>query len=198
MYIYNQITPRLHSILHIFNQLSIKESVKNVAGGIALAFGVTELYHCCLLKKKKISNETDHASWKQIALKIALLFAKISILLSAAVSRPACFFLSRMVEIFVPSSFFDKIFGPNSTFQINPIHPRHVVSFLALALSLPLLCETISQSIFWSNQDNLISETPSKSASEQEMKRARYAVLTNAALSRPLLHCGNLFFKTFL
>lgn len=109
--------------------------------------------------------ENGGTSWQETAHRIAILSARVSLLLSASVSRPGV----RVVSGLAGNFFTEELFGANTIFAVNPWHPRHVISFVAVALALPAI-------FCWSDKDLCPK------------------ALFNTVTSRPFLHQVNKFF----
>jgi hypothetical protein len=129
--------------VRFLNQPIVKENVKNIAGTITFAFGLVEVYDIYrILKDRK---------WHQVANCVIDVCAKISLILSAAVSRPGIYIISSIMRC------------SNTSFAMNPRHPRHIASIAAVILGLPSLVQGDSLRIIF-----------------------------NTITSRPVLHLGNL------
>jgi hypothetical protein len=97
----------LGTTVRFLNQPVIKEVVKNIAGTAAFAFGIVEAYDIYqILQGREVSTEpnSDTPKWIQIAAKVALVCAKISLILSAATSRPGIFIISTIMGSVFSSS----------------------------------------------------------------------------------------------
>ena len=68
--------------------------------------------------------------------------AKVSLILSAATSRPGVMIVSTSVGRVFPVRQFERVFGPNTIFAVNLWHPRHVASIAAVILALPLVAQS--------------------------------------------------------
>lgn len=200
-----------------FNHPAIKESIKHIAGTITLAFGVAEAYDLVqIVRGRKISTEVAVGSteWVEVAKKIAIIGAKISLILSASVSKPGIFLISTLLGRVFTTSQLENAFGSYTTFAVNPWHPRHIVSFVAIICAVPSLIQssyegsewlyrkvihlinppssfkqTVCQTTGWTTQklSNLIRQP------EQWLTdiKVRGMVVFNTATSRPVLHIAN-------
>lgn len=167
--------------IRLFNQPLVKEGIKNVAGSLTLAFGLVEIYDLYQIARgREISTEdySAYPKWVQIANKVILISAKISLILSAGVSHPGVFILSTLAGCAFSTAQLDQVFGPNTLFAINPWHPRHVISIVAVALALPSVLQTTYKAFKASEKPLADSKT-------------RLSALFNTLTSRPLLHIGN-------
>jgi len=77
----------------------------------------------------------------------------------------------------------EAVFGPNTTFALNPWHPRHVCSIAAVIQlmyqGISWICREIEQ--FQDQpQDHWLTDL-----------KVRIMVLFNTITSRPMLHVGN-------
>jgi hypothetical protein len=157
----------LLNVKNLLNQPMIKEGVKNVAGSVTFAFGLVEIYDIYKMARGcEMETVTSTSKWVQAANKVVNFFAKISLILSAGVSRPGVFIISSLVGCVFSTSQLNQMFGPNTIFAINPRHPRHILSIAAVILGLPSLLLTSDHEI-------------------------RLKTLFNTITSRPLLHIGN-------
>lgn len=183
------------TIVRILNQPIAKESVKNVAGCVTLTFGIVEVYDIYqILHGREMTTETypDYPKWVQIANKIVIVCAKISLVLSAGVSRPGIFIISSLAGSVFSSHQLEKVFGPNTTFAVNPWHPRHVVSIAAVVLALPALGQSIykgARRVYSKIQEQ--SFDASIASVWLTDKKIRLMNLFNTVTSRPCLHIGN-------
>ena len=155
-----------HSIRPFLNQPIIKEGIKTIAGSVTFAFGLDEIYDIYQMTQSHAIEMKPNNSpkWIQVAHKIIVICAKISFILSAGVSRPGIFIISSLFGCVFSTEQLNQVFGPNTTFAINPWHPRHVLSLVAGILGLPSLLLL-----------------------DKEAKK----MLFNTITSRPILHLGN-------
>lgn len=155
-------------IYWIINQPEIKESIKEIFGWITFLFGVREML---LFTQKGFKKEP-----------LLVLISKFSLILSASVTRPGVFVISQLAYLFFDKNDIEALFGPYTIFVMNPWHPRHIVSFIALLLALPLAMQTICDVLKANNQEV---------ESENWNKSLRLMTLFNTFASRPILHIGN-------
>ncbi len=181
-----------------FNQPVVKEGLKNVFSVVTVAFGFLGAYDLYqTLKGRNISSEKDanDPKWLQVASKIALLAAKVALILSAFVSRPGVIVVSFLVNFIVSPAQLERVFGPNTIYAINPLHPRHLMSFVAAALAVPLVVLTIIKSLSWVFKKVIGQSNPAKSVQNatQILSDSNVLQMTffNAITSRPMLHLGN-------
>lgn len=92
-----------------------KEEIKNLVGAAIFLAGVEEV----------IEND-----WKVTA-------EKISLLLSAAVSRPGVFLITAVTGALFSKGQIERVFGVYSIYANNPYHIYHVASFAAVILAMP-------------------------------------------------------------
>lgn len=157
----------------LLNQPLIKEGIKTLAGSVTFAFGMVEVYDIYRMACHR-DNTTEFPSsvpkWMHIANKIIVACAKLSLILSAGVSRPGICLISALVGRVFPPSQLGQAFGPYTTFVVNPWHPRHLISIAAVILALPSFIQSTDP-----DTDNNIQ------------------VMTtfNTITSRPTLHLGN-------
>lgn len=187
----------LNASVRLLNQPIVKEGVKNVAGSVTFVFGLIEVYDLYQMARgRKISSEKYETSlrWVQVSNKVVIVFAKISLILSASVSRPGVFVASSLVGRVFSIAQLERIFGPNTIFAINPWHPRHVISIVAAALALPSVVQSTYQGIHWVNKK--IRHHPSLPHKLNGINwltdaKLRLMILFNTITSRLILHLGN-------
>lgn len=185
----------LSAVVQMLNHPPIKEGIKNIAGCITFAFGIVEVYDIYqILRGREITTETypGYPKWIQIAHKIVIVCAKISLILSAGVSRPGVFIISSLVGSIFSSQQLEKVFGPNTTFAVNPWHPRHLISIAAVVLALPALGQSIYKGARWVYYKiQSCASEPSVDTAWLTDAKVRLMNLFNTATSRPVLHIGN-------
>lgn len=185
--------------LRLLNQPAIKEGIKNVAGCVTFGFGVAALYdgYQILRGRRRISSENPNPGTPQLAqvsYRIALLYAKVSLVFSAAVSRPGVFLISSLAGALFTSQQLEKAFGVNTIYALNPNHPRHKFSFVATLLALPLLVQTLytaGRAIFHATKVPQRSPSAPLHTPWLTDAKVRMINLFNFATSRPVLHIGN-------
>lgn len=172
--------------VHFVNQPLVKEVIKNFAGSITFVFGLVEIYELYqIIRGREITDEdcSAYPRWIQITIKVMVISSKISIILSAGVTHPGIFIISSLVGCFFSTAQLDSVFGPNTLFVINPWHPRHIISIIAVILALPSVMRSVYQGIQW------IFKTLSKQSASQY--KIQVAVLFTTLMSRPVLHLVN-------
>lgn len=173
-------------VVRFLNQPLIKEGIKNVAGAATFAFGLAEIGDLYAIAKGRpitSENDADQPKWLQTANKVSIVAAKISLILSAGVSRPGVIVISFLVGLFFTPAQLQRVFGPNSTFAVNPWHPRHVVSIAAVACALPAIALSTWKGINW-----VAKEIDARWLTDRKVNRM---VVFNTITSRPILHLGN-------
>lgn len=192
--------------VRFLNQPAIKASVKNIAGTAAFTFGIIEAYDIYqILRGREISSETnlDAPKWIQAAAKVALVCAKISLILSAATSRPGVFIISTLVGCVFSSHQLEYFFGPNTVFSVNPWHPRHIFSVAAVILALPALIQSTHHGIRWA-YTKICQYENGRGQNVQRKKfwltdaKIRIMALFNTITSRPTQHLGNQLFRAVI
>lgn len=156
----------LSGTVQLLNQPTVKEGVKKVAGAATLVFGLAEIYQ--VYRDFSTKSEATPLNWTQVAQKVVIASARVSLILSAGVSRPGVVIISTLVGSFFTTEQLNHVFGPNTIFAINPWHPRHVISIAAVVLAVPFLLKK------WNGETKLGCMT-----------------LFNTITSRPSLHIGN-------
>lgn len=188
----------INSTIQLLNQPIVKESVKNVVGSVTFAFGLIEIYDIYQIARgRQITTETysNYPKWIQIANKVAIICAKISLILSAGVSRPGVFIISSLLGLVFSTPQLERVFGPNTLFSINPWHPRHIVSIVAVILALPSMIQSVCKGCNWAYKK--IRQYNDMPADSLKVKiwltdtKIRLMTLFNTATSRPILHMGN-------
>jgi hypothetical protein len=182
--------------VRLLNQPIVKEGVKNLAGSVTFVFGLVEIYDIYQIARgREISTETCSTSprWAQVANKVIIVCAKISLILSAGVSRPGVFIISSLTGCVLSTTQLDKIFGPNTIFAINPWHPRHIVSIAAVILALPSIIQSTCKGANWIyTKIRQYQNTPSQDIDNWLTdSKIRLMTLFNSVTSRPTLHIGN-------
>lgn len=178
--------------VRFLNHPIVKEGIKNGAGALTFAFGVVEIHDIIQIARgREISNEANaHSSkWVQVASKVIIVCAKISLILSAGVSRPGVFIISTLTGLFFTTEQLNKVFGPNTIFAINPWHPRHVVSIAAVIFAIPAVVQASYKGIKW-----IYTNAPTNKLQTDKWltdTKIRAMTLFNTITSRPLLHLGN-------
>ncbi len=210
----------LNTSVQVLNQPVVKEGVKNFAGTVTCAFGLVELYDIYqIVRGKKISSEDFSQSSENVELlqKAIILSAKVSLVLSAGVSRPGVFIISSLAGAIFSAPQLERVFGPNTTFVANWGHPRHLVSLAAVILALPSVAKSTIEGINWAYrkiQEIQNSSKPVKSKKsglidkpkieKSKLKKwssdlyVRMMALFNTITSRPTLHLGNQFARYLL
>lgn len=155
-------------IYWLINQPPIKEAIKEIFGWITFLFGVREVL---LLIQNGFRNTST-----------LVLISKFSLILSASVTRPGIFVISHFSYIFFETEQIEALFGPYTIFMSNPWHPRHIISFIALLMALPLAIQTIR---------DLLKANNREVENEGWNKSLRIMTLFNTIASRPILHIGN-------
>lgn len=193
--------------VRFLNQPIIKENVKNFAGLFTFACGLLEIHD--VLRGRAVSTEVNSkaapaSTWSQ-ANKVSLVCARISLILSAGVSRPGVYLISTLTGCVFSTSQLERAFGPNTTFAVNPWHPRHVVSIAAFALSLPAVAQSTYQAYQWAKKK--VQQQHVKAQQQPASPKGALAPLTdqaylteakerlinlfNTVTSRVTLHLGN-------
>lgn len=184
--------------VRLLNQPVVKENVKNLAGSVTFVFGLVEIYDIYQIARgREISTEacTTSPKWVHVANKVVIVCAKISLILSAGVSRPGIFIISSLMGCAFSTAQLERVFGPNTIFTINPWHPRHVISIAAVILALPAVTQSIYKGFNWMYKK--ICHYENISTDNQEANnwltdsKIRLMNLFNTATSRPTLHFGN-------
>lgn len=179
------------------NQQGVKEGVKSIAGQVSFVFGLMAIYDTCRsLKGRSFVTERhlNDPKWLQGTYKGSVVLAKISLILSASTTKPGVFVISKLAGSIFSAAQLNR-FGPNTIFAINPWHPRHVVSFIAVALALPSFAvstykfgKKLYQKIQREQVDPVIKSTSGVWLTDAKV---RGILLFKTITSRPVLHIGN-------
>jgi hypothetical protein len=185
----------LSTLTTCLNTPGVKEGVKNVAGVATFAFGIFEAYDLIqiITCKREISSITPEGTrdWATLAYKIAVICAKLSIILSAGVSRPGLFIISSIFGQIFSTEQLESVFGLNTIFAINPWHPRHIASIAATVLALPILLHTC----FTLCREGKSAQNGGPFITDAKVK---FMDVFNFLTSRPTLHLGNQFCRFLL
>lgn len=187
------------------NQPIVKESVKRIASIATFIFGLIEIYDIYqIMRGKEIATDIDpnKPQWVQTAAKVSIVFAKISIILSAAISRPGVYIISTLVNRVATQAQLERLFGPNTIYAHNPWHPRHVASIAAVILAVPAMVQAVYLGFSWVSRkvDQLQEDNSEINQNHAWLTDAkiRLIVLFNTLTSRPVLHIGNQFARRFI
>ena len=184
--------------VRLLNQPIVKEGVKNIAGTVTFVFGLVEIYDIYQIARgREITTEafSEDPKWSQVANKVIIVCAKISLILSGGVSRPGVYIISSLIGSVFSTSQLERVFGLNTIFAVNPLHPRHVVSIAAVILALPSLAQSSYKAIKWAYKK--IRQYQNTSSNRMDVNtwltdtKVRIMTLFNTATSRPTLHLGN-------
>lgn len=182
--------------VNFLNSPLVKEGIKNVAGGITCILGLVELYDLCQIMRGQESSTAGNKStstWAQTAQKAITIAAKLSLILSAGVSRPGVYVISTLIGQFATTAQLESVFGANTVFAINPWHPRHVISLVAVGLAMPAVIQGVYKGICWiftkkqDCQKAVVIESKAILSDSAVYKINFFNFMT----SRPTLHIGN-------
>jgi hypothetical protein len=159
------------SLVSWANQPFIKQPIKNALAAPTIAFACYDLYQ--LFQKY-------HGNDPSLEQKNTFGLVDVS-LISTALMTPIGIKIPEKVFCFLTTS--DqrmRWFGPNDVFERTPFHPRHVMSFINLALALPSFLNVCHYAI-----SKIISTSAPKT------KREDWMASWNVFTSRPLQHFVN-------
>ncbi len=164
------------AILSTLKAPFVKQTIKNCVGAITFAIGARALYDYRrgIIYSQYATPERAIDGPKRIRDGIALNLAQASFILSTTVTPMGVWMISAVVSRVFSSAQLERLFGPNTTFELNWKHPRHIVSLVSVALALPLVVNRLFRPYAFDKQRHF----------EQ---CAIYVVIT----SRPVLHIGN-------
>ena len=203
MHITSRLKSGLTTVSHFLNQPVIKESIKKISGVVTFSFGLIEIYDVYeSLKERAISSEIHggQPGWVQTATKVNMLFAKISLILSAAVSRPGVFLISKLMGRIATQAQLERVFGPNTTFAMNWRHPRHIASLAAVIFALPTVAQSIYLGGSWAYKKIRFQQAEQGQPTNRLVtdSKVRLMVLWNTFTSRLVLHLGNQLVRQFI
>lgn len=190
------VTSLSKNYLSVINHPAVKEGIKNSVGSMTFAFGFFGIYDFYqIAKDRKISIEkfSNSSKWVQTLHKVIIICAKISLILSASLSRPGYFIISALLGYAFSKEQLVYVFGPNTLFAINPWHPRHIASLVAVILTIPTVMESLSKGIMCHSKRIRHYSSTRKSGSWLTDNKIRLMTLFNAITSRPILHLENRF-----
>ena len=158
------------------NQPSVKQGIKNAIGVPTVGCGALALCYVVTGTTSDFANKSD--TWKGAADRITHAMSHVSLVLSGAVSPMGVWGISKAVGWCFSSAQLEKVFGPNTVFESNWKHPRHVASLAAVGLAIPILVKRIFASPFTQGERDL-----------------QHIALFTVVTSRPALHIGNQLFQ---
>lgn len=132
--------------VHVLNQN--KEKIKTITGIFTFVFGLIALQNLYRISQGERVMTGYYASdsyWKQRFSEVSMVCAKFSLVFSAVASVQRI----PLVRHVFSAPPLEAVFGPNTTFALNPWHPRHVASIVAVALAAPSLIESSCHGMYW-------------------------------------------------
>lgn len=162
------------SLVGWINQPIVKQNIKNVLSAPTLAFGCYGLYNLFqrYLGHPSIEKQMNSSTLAHVSLITTALMTPLGIKIPEKIF---CLLTSADQRL--------RWFGPNTVFEHNPLHPRHVMSFINLAMALPSVIKVCHYGI---------SKLRSKPL--PTIKREDWMAFWNALTSRPLQHFVNAIF----
>lgn len=140
----------MSGVVSFFNHPEVKQNIKFGIGAATALLGAEALYY---LSRGKVYSkyfrqdpqapDTFMTRVNNVWNRTTLACAQVSMILSAAVTPIGVWAISTAVNKFFTSAQVDSVFGPNTTFEGNWKHPRHVVSLVALGLAVPAVLSRI-------------------------------------------------------
>lgn len=212
MEIYSLVKSTAVETLRFFNKPYVKESIKKTIAVSFCIFAVMELYdlikdfyegfkgkHICQLRIE------ENVSLSQKAFKSMLVISKVSILIAGIINPYGIRGVKFLFGYFSNLEWFSRLFGPNTNFVSNPLHPRHVLSIGNAILGVPatfkILYDTtieIANKIFGNRacyEESKIGFSQNRMISN---RRVQLITTWNTILSRPALHFYHFCFKRLL
>ncbi len=184
------------TVSSFLNKPEVKQGVKDYAGLATIVFGGMQEIHF-------LNSSASSKTWTEAT-------GRFSLILCAAATPLSYRICSRFVDKAVSQQFLVNTFGPNTIFAVNPWHPRHVISFVAVACTLPTVIvaiydaalgvigkvfkskkeEDLSKNTDWT--EDQLKERPKPTNHEfLTSTKVKWMVLFNFVTSRPVLHLGN-------
>ena len=157
----------LYAAARFLNQPPYKDRIKDVVTWVAFGAGLWQFHRtvCWLRDGAPIHIKNLHSA--------IMLHIKTSLLLGGIASRPGIILCGRVAHWVFTDAQLMRYFGPNTIFERNPSHPRHVVSLAAAALGAEAIALLF------------ISKLPPVD------KRICYVAAALTLVSRPVLHLAN-------
>src|SRR5271165_1615142 len=100
--------------VRLLNQPIVKEGIKNIVGTVTFVFGLVEIYDIYqICRGREVTNETypNAPRWVQVLHKVIIVCAKISLILSAGISRPGVFIISSLIGCMFSTAQLERAFG---------------------------------------------------------------------------------------
>lgn len=155
----------------------IKEATKKVVGGFAFLLGAA------LITTELTSKRVRPAPGASRLDRWVLAAAKVSVLCTALSTPWSVSIASRFIGWAAPTWDPSTVFGPFTTFALNPDHPRHILSIAGAVLGIPALIKVI-----WSKAWGSPLE-PTREGFGRRTLLYSAAFLT--LVGRPALHLAN-------
>jgi hypothetical protein len=115
------------------NMAILKEGVKKISGLVSVLFGVIVIG--AEIASFRTPNPKPRTGWGRVI----LVAAKISIFCAALSSPWVVYGAGWVFGKCFPRYDLGALFGPNTTFALNPYHPRHILAVVGSALGLIVL-----------------------------------------------------------
>lgn len=170
-----------------------KQSIKYYADLTKFVLGVLPLVTPFQLYIYSVSLNKCFPLAPQTSDTLEIRCVKISLFIGACLSFPGTRIISSLVGRFSSPARMNDLFGPNTIFAENPRHPRHVMSLLAVLLSLPAFYQFGMRSY----RRFVPGKREVKPLNEPEKRAAmaddyfRKCLLLTLLISRPAFHWGN-------
>ncbi|KIC72897.1 hypothetical protein DB44_BY00200 [Candidatus Protochlamydia amoebophila] len=179
------------------NSIFLKEIIKNCASILTCTFGILEI--CNLYQISKGRHLLNALFSTNIGISkihiFSIICSKISLILSAVASRPGFALITEVSYYFFSPLQMEVYFGPNTIFEVNPWHPRHVISILAVCFACPILLQLFYQSFrrinLFINKYFQCQMTETSSTRRLTDAKETFIWFFNFLASRPILHIGN-------
>lgn len=130
----------------LLNKPLVKERIKNIVSTATFVFSIHQILQIPKIKPRTYS---EYPKWVQIAHKVFFVCTTISLVLNIGVSVPGAYIISTLVGCAFSTQQLNRVFGPYTTFSVNPWHPRHVLSIAAMILAIPSCAQSVYNAFKW-------------------------------------------------
>ncbi len=148
--------------------------IKNVAGVAALFGGLVALSD---IDRDRFVRQT----------------ARFSLILGAATSWPGVRIIGSLMHKLYTDAQLIQAFGRNTNYEGNPLHIRHWVSLVSVALAIPIIVDTILRKTQKIRSKLNLCEAPAERNRIYKISQTNLAiwVIALTLFSRPVLHWGS-------
>ena len=168
----------------------IKEGVKTIIGVATLLFDLYAGYKKYRELRERSPDPlplTGNRCYDRLR-KVCDFMGHVSLCTSFATSRPVMRATGFVATRIFSEDQLASAFGSNTTYAINPRHPRHVASIVSFLIGIPQTLLAIYDLYFFCKKKILNA----RSATDQKIQ---WTVAFNTLTSRPALHFYNTLYK---